>query len=95
MCPPSSAAAPTDPINNGPFTLAAGDQAEHIGDALSQANVSWAYFGERWNDFKTAPGLGANFGSLDPVAYLYCNICNPFLYSASVMTDADGSARRI
>ena len=49
--------------------------------------MSWAYFGERWNDFKTAPGLGANFGSLDPVAYLYCNICNPFLYSASVMTN--------
>jgi phospholipase C len=40
----------------------------HIGDQLSQAKVSWAYFGERWNDFKTAAGLGINFGSLDPVA---------------------------
>ena len=60
----------------------------HIGDVLSNGQVSWAYFGERWNDFKTAPGEGANFGSLDPVAYLYCNICNPFLFSASVMTNA-------
>ena len=77
----------TDPINNGPFTLPPVIKQRHIGDELSQAHVSWAYFGERWNDFKTAPGEGANFGSLDPVAYLYCNICNPFLYSASVMTN--------
>jgi phospholipase C len=78
----------TDPINNGPFTLPPVKKQKHIGDNLTQASVSWAYFGERWNDFKTAPGEGANFGSLDPIAYLYCNICNPFLYSASVMTDA-------
>jgi phospholipase C len=78
----------TDPVNNGPFTLPPVVKQRHIGDQLSQANVSWAYFGERWNDFKTAPGEGTNFGSLDPIAYLYCNICNPFLYSASVMTNA-------
>jgi phospholipase C len=78
----------TDPINNGPFTLPPVIKQRHIGDQLSDAHVSWAYFGERWNDFKTAPGEGANFGSLDPVAYLYCNICNPFLFSASVMTNA-------
>jgi phospholipase C len=78
----------TDPINNGPFTLPPVIKQRHIGDQLSQANVSWAFFGERWNDFKTAPGEGTNFGSLDPIAYLHCNICNPFLYSASVMTKA-------
>jgi len=77
----------TDPVNNGPFTLPPVIKQRHIGDALSKAEVSWAYFGERWNDFKTAPGLGANFGALDPIAYLYCNICNPFLYSASTMTN--------
>lgn len=77
----------TDPVNNGPFTLPPVIKQRHIGDELSAAHLPWAYFGERWNDFKTAPGLGANFGSLDPIAYLYCNICNPFLYSASVMTD--------
>ena len=78
----------TDPINNGPFTLPPVIKQKHIGDLLSAARVSWAFFGERYNDWKTAPGLGANFGSLAPLAYLYCSICNPFLYSASVMTDA-------
>jgi phospholipase C len=77
----------TDPINNGPFTLPPVKKQRHIGDQLSKADVSWAYFGERWNDFKIAPGLGANFGTIAPVAYLYCNICNPFLYSASTMTN--------
>jgi phospholipase C len=76
----------TDPVNNGPFTLPPVIKQKHIGDALTQASVSWAYFGERWNDFKTAPGEGVQFGALDPIAYLYCNICNPFLYSSSVMT---------
>jgi phospholipase C len=78
-----------DPTNNGQFTLPPVIKQKHIGDVLNNAKVSWAYFGERWTDFKTAPGLGANFGTLDPAAYLYCNICNPFLYSASIMTHAD------
>jgi phospholipase C len=82
----------TDPVNNGPFTLPPVIKQRHIGDELSAHQVSWAYFGERWNDFKKAPGLGANFGTIDPpigpAAYLYCNICNPFLYSASTMTNA-------
>jgi phospholipase C len=77
----------TDPANNGPFTLPPVLSQRHIGDALTANKVSWAYFGERWNDFKNAPGLGANFGTIDPPAYLYCNICNPFLYSASTMTN--------
>src|ERR1700704_3475973 len=76
----------TDPANNGQFTLPPVIKQRHIGDTLSQASVSWAYFGERWNDFKTAPGLGKE-PSIAPIAYLYCNICNPFLYSTSLMTN--------
>ncbi|ARN82105.1 alkaline phosphatase family protein [Methylocystis bryophila] len=76
-----------DPTNNGPFTLPPVIKQAHIGDVLTANSVSWAYFGDRWNDFKTAPGLGANGGAIDPAAYLYCNICNPFLYSASTMTN--------
>jgi phospholipase C len=79
----------TDPTNNGQFTLPPVIKQKHIGDVLNEKHVSWAYFGERWTDFKTAPGLGANFGTIDPAAYLYCNICNPFLFSASIMTHAD------
>ncbi len=75
-----------DPTNNGPFTLPPVIKQHHIGDVLTAKHVSWAFFGDRWNDFKTAPGLGANYGTIDPAAYLYCNICNPFLYSASTMT---------
>ena len=82
----------TDPTNNGPFTLPPVIKQRHIGDVLSAANVSWAFYGERWTDFKTKPGLGANFGAIDPPAYLYCNICNPFLYSKSTMTSAAGRA---
>ncbi|HET7885006.1 MAG TPA: alkaline phosphatase family protein, partial [Bradyrhizobium sp.] len=82
----------TDPANNGPFTLPPVIKQRHIGDALSEANVSWAFYGERWTDFKPAPGLGLLFGENDPAAYLYCNICNPFLYSASTMTSASGRA---
>jgi phospholipase C len=78
----------TDPINNGPFTLPPVLKQKHIGDVLNSAKVSWAYFGEHWNDFKIAPGLGVN-PSIAPLAYLYCNICNPFLYSASIMTHPD------
>jgi phospholipase C len=78
------------------FTLPPVVKQRHIGDALSEKGLSWAYFGERWNDFKTAPsGAWAAYPSdpnnVDPAlaaAYLYCNICNPFLYSASIMTDA-------
>ena len=83
----------TDPTNNGPFTLPPVVKQRHIGDVLSAKRVSWAYFGDRWNDFKALPyGLGANYGNIDPpfgpAAYLYCNICNPFLYSTSTMTNA-------
>jgi phospholipase C len=75
----------TDAPHNGQFTLPPVISQKHIGDTLTGAKVSWAYFGERWNDFKTAPGLGID-PNIAPIAYLYCNICNPFLYSASVMT---------
>ncbi len=78
-----------DPTNNGPFTLPPVINQRHIGDTLNQAKVTWAWFGERWTDFKTAPGLGANYGTIDPPAYLFCNICSPFLYSQSIMTHPD------
>ncbi len=83
-----------DPVNNGPFTLPPVIKQRHIGDTLNQAKVTWAWFGERWTDFKALPyGLGANYGTIDPpngpAAYLFCNICSPFLYSQSIMTHQD------
>jgi len=45
--------------------------------------VSWAYFGESWNDYVSDPNPETN-----PAGYLYCTICNPYLYSMSTMTGA-------
>jgi len=87
-------AAPGTPgVNLLPFILPPVVNQRHIGDALSAKQVSYAYFGERWNDFKSAPpGAWANENLDNPdlnysAAYLYCNICNPFLYSHSTMSD--------
>jgi phospholipase C len=77
------------PAAQAPFTLPPVVKQRHIGDSLTAKGVSWAYFGEYWNAFKVAPS-GAWAAYPDPnlaAAYLYCNICNPFLYSASTMKD--------
>jgi len=49
-----------------------------IGDALSEADISWRYYGGGFN--ATVAGL--------PNATPYCQICNPFEYAASIMTNA-------
>ena len=64
-----------DPTDDGPFTIPP-VTIRHIGDALNDAQVSWRYYGESWNDYVQ-----------DPTNPLYCNICNPFLYSTQTMTD--------
>jgi phospholipase C len=45
-----------------------------IGDELNTHAISWGYFGQGWN--------GGN-----PDLSQYCNICNPFQYATSIMTD--------
>lgn len=53
----------------------------NIGDALLEKNISWKYYGDQWNLYKN-----------DPYYLLpnnrYCNICNFFQYSTSIMTNA-------
>lgn len=44
-----------------------------IGDELSAYKISWGYYGE-----------GFHYGT--PRTSFYCNICNPFQYSKSIMT---------
>lgn len=70
-----------DPTDNGPFTLTPVTK-RHIGDDLDAGHVSWAYFGESWNDYVADPD-----GATNPAGYLYCNICNPFQYSTQTMTN--------
>jgi phospholipase C len=72
-----------------------------IGDALSDAKVTWTYYGGAYNDAvilsnaavkanPTAPNLNAA-AAADPAHALgvaYCQICNPFQYDTSTMAKA-------
>ena len=49
-----------------------------IGNVLEAAGVSFAWFGEGWNQFVANPNSPTN---------VYCNICNPFLYQTFFMTN--------
>jgi len=51
-----------------------------IGDSLLAKNIPFKYYGEGWNLYVTDP-TGAN-----PYDR-YCNICNPFQYTTSIMAN--------
>jgi phospholipase C len=68
--------------NTGGYYVLPPSSTPSIADDLMAHNVSWAYYGEGWNDYVS-----------DPTAYQqtaeYCNICNPFQYETSIMTGTD------
>ena len=51
-----------------------------IGDSLLAANISWKYYGEGWDLYVTDPTDANPYDR-------YCNICNPFQYATSIMTN--------
>jgi phospholipase C len=54
-----------------------------IGDALSEKQIAWAYYGEDWNKYlKDKYGEGWK-----TYTDTYCNICNWAQYVTSIMTD--------
>lgn len=55
----------------------------NIGDELLEHNISWKYYGEQWNAYLANPDN--NYVTPDNT---YCNICNPFQYSTSIMTNS-------
>jgi len=57
----------------------------NIGDEMIAKNVSWAYYGDQWRQYLHNPDL--NYVTADNT---YCNICNPFQYSTSIMTSKSG-----
>ena len=59
----------------------------NIGDELIENNISWAYYGDQWSTYLANPD--GNYVTVDNT---YCNICNPFQYSTSIMTSASGRA---
>ena len=54
----------------------------NLGDELSEQGVSWAYYGDQWSAYLANPD--GNYVTPDNT---YCNICNPFQYSTSIMTN--------
>ncbi|HEV2399472.1 MAG TPA: alkaline phosphatase family protein [Candidatus Sulfotelmatobacter sp.] len=58
-----------------------------IGDELNEQNISWAYYGDQWNTYLANPYN--NYVTPDNT---YCNICNPFQYTTSIMTSPSGRA---
>jgi phospholipase C len=66
-------------LTGSPFTIPPTAQP-HIGDVLSNAGVSYTYFGEGWNLYVSDP---AGTNPYDA----YCNICNPFQYASDIMTN--------
>ena len=66
--------------NNTVFTIPPSN-VRNIGDELLESNISWKYYGDQWNRY-----LNDKYED-DPLDE-YCNICNFFQYSTSIMTNA-------
>jgi phospholipase C len=81
--PATSAAALSDP-GETVFAIP-GSPVRSIGDALLAKGVSFAYYGDQWSTYLANPDN--NYVTADNT---FCNICDPFLYSTSMMTSAAG-----
>ncbi len=57
-----------------------------IGDSLNEKKISWKYYGDDWNRYLKDP-YQENYSAVGLNADGYCNICNPFQYDTSIMTD--------
>jgi phospholipase C len=83
------------PLTASPFTIPP-TSVRHIGDVLTEHNVSFKYYGEHWNRY-VADSVAA---TADPTATpnpfdAYCNICNPFQYATDIMVDPATRAAHI
>jgi phospholipase C len=82
----------TNPANT-PFTIPP-SSTPSIGDTLNDKNVSWKYYGDQWNNYVNDP-YQLNYGTPGPTADEYCNICNPFQYDTSIMSNPTQVAEHI
>jgi hypothetical protein len=71
---------------NTPFTVPP-STVRNIGDALFEKGVSFAYFGDQFNAY-LKDKYQLNFGAVGSTSDQYCNICNFFQYSTSIMKNA-------
>ena len=81
----SNAYTDTNP-NNTIFTIPP-SKVPSIGDDLIANNVSWKYYGDQWNNYVNDK-YQLNYGAIGANTDEYCNICNPFQYDTSIMTNA-------
>ncbi len=72
-------------VANTPFTIPP-TSVRSIGDAMLQKNISWKYYGDQWNAY-LKDKYQINYGTVGAKSDQYCNICNFFQYSTSIMTD--------
>jgi phospholipase C len=76
----------TDPSpNNTVFTIPP-SSTPSIGDSLLAANISWKYYGDQWDNYVPDP-YQLNYGAIGAKTDEYCNICNPFQYDTSIMSN--------
>jgi phospholipase C len=78
---------------NTPFTIPP-STVRNIGDELLEKHISWKYYGDQWNAYVGRHGLKAdpyqlNYGTVGKTSDQYCNICNFFQSSISIMTNKD------
>src|ERR1035437_8515328 len=71
--------------NNTVFTIPP-SSVRSIGDEMLAKDVSWKYYGDQWNNY-LADKYQANYAAIGPNTDEYCNICNPFQYDTSIMTN--------
>jgi phospholipase C len=79
--------------NNTVFTIPP-SSVRSIGDEMSARNVSWVYYGDQWNNYVPDP-YQLNYGAVGANSDEYCNICNPFQYDTSIMTNASARSAHI
>jgi phospholipase C len=72
-------------IANYPFTIPP-STLRNIGDALLEKGVSWKYYGDQWNAY-LGDKYQLHYGTVGAASDQYCNICNPFQYATSIMTN--------
>jgi phospholipase C len=78
---------------NTPFTIPP-SSTRSIGDSLNEHHISWKYYGDQWNNYVNDP-YQLNYGTPGPTADEYCNICNPFQYDTSIMSNPEQVAAHI
>ena len=71
--------------NNTPFTVPPSN-VPNIGLELSAHNISWAYFGDQFNQYLIDP-YQVNFAPSGTGKDNYCNICNWAQYNTQIMTN--------